>query len=237
MSLLFIHGGWGKLLAPAATQAMLASHHLPMVKLGWILAVVVELGGGLAILFGLFTRPVGLVLAIWCVATALIAHSNFRRSQSGDPFFEKHGDDGRVSLRRGVRRRRLESRRTVVAPRSLTAADPTVAALPAASAPHRLSAEPCTWPSSCLAIRHKIIEGTESQGRQAGGCGCETDEHRPVQLPSTVPPLNRALHPDGYPERRRVGASSDRGPRVRIRLPVGNQPHKYQLLMRKLISV
>ena len=77
MSLLFIHGGWGKLLAPAATQAMLASHHLPMVKLGWILAVVVELGGGLAILVGLFTRPVGLVLAIWCVATALIAHTHF----------------------------------------------------------------------------------------------------------------------------------------------------------------
>ena len=76
MSLLFIHGGWGKLLAPAATQAMLASHHLPMVKYGWMLAVVVELGGGLAILFGLFTRPVGLVLAIWCVATALIAHTN-----------------------------------------------------------------------------------------------------------------------------------------------------------------
>lgn len=77
MSVIFILAGWGKLLAPAATQAMLASHHLPMVQLGWILAVIVELGGGLAILFGLFTRPVGLVLAIWCVATALIAHSNF----------------------------------------------------------------------------------------------------------------------------------------------------------------
>ena len=76
MSLLFIHSGWGKLLAPAATQAMLASHHLPMVKYGWMLAVAVELGGGLALLFGLFTRPVGLVLAIWCVATALIAHTN-----------------------------------------------------------------------------------------------------------------------------------------------------------------
>jgi putative oxidoreductase len=77
MSLIFIHGGWGKLLAPGATQAMLASHHLPMEKFGWILAVVVELGGGLAILLGLFTRPIGLMLAIWCVATALIAHTNF----------------------------------------------------------------------------------------------------------------------------------------------------------------
>jgi putative oxidoreductase len=77
MSVLFIYAGWGKLLAPAATRAMLASHHLPMVKLGWILAVVVELGGGLAILVGLFTRPVALVLALWCVATALIAHTHF----------------------------------------------------------------------------------------------------------------------------------------------------------------
>ena len=77
LSLLFILGGWGKLLAPGATQAMLAGHHLPMVELGWVIAVVVELGGGLAILFGLFTRPVGLVLAIWCVVTALIAHTNF----------------------------------------------------------------------------------------------------------------------------------------------------------------
>jgi putative oxidoreductase len=77
MSVIFILAGWGKLLAPAATQAMLAHHNLPHVQLGWILAVVVELGGGLAILFGLFTRPVGLVLALWCVATALIAHTNF----------------------------------------------------------------------------------------------------------------------------------------------------------------
>jgi putative oxidoreductase len=97
MSVIFIHGGWGKLLAPGATQAMLASHHLPMVKFGWILAVAVELGGGLAILLGLFTRPIGLVLAIWCVATALIAHTNFCRPQSGDPFLEKQGNDRRIS--------------------------------------------------------------------------------------------------------------------------------------------
>jgi hypothetical protein len=72
------------------------------VKLGWILAVVVELGGVLAILLGLFTRPVGLVLAVWCLATRRVCAYKFRRSQSGDPFLEKHGDDGRVSLCRGL---------------------------------------------------------------------------------------------------------------------------------------
>jgi putative oxidoreductase len=88
LSLLFILGGWGKLMAPAATQAMLASHNLPMVQLGWVIAVVVELGGGLAILFGLFTRPIGLVLAIWCVVTALIAHTNFADRNMEVHFFK-----------------------------------------------------------------------------------------------------------------------------------------------------
>src|SRR5277367_200431 len=88
MSVIFILAGWGKLLAPAATPAMLAGHHLPMVQLGWILAVVVELGGGLALLFGLFTRPVGLVLAVWCVATALVAHTNLADRAQEINFFK-----------------------------------------------------------------------------------------------------------------------------------------------------
>jgi putative oxidoreductase len=91
MSLLFILGGWGKLMAPAATQAMLASHNLPMVEVAWVLAVVVELGGGLAILFGLLTRPVACVCALWCVATALIAHTNFADRNMEIHFFKNLG--------------------------------------------------------------------------------------------------------------------------------------------------
>jgi len=59
LSLLFLIGGTTKLLGPAATQAMFVKQGLPMVEAAWILPVVVELGGGLAMLFGLFTRPVG----------------------------------------------------------------------------------------------------------------------------------------------------------------------------------
>ncbi|HEY1799215.1 MAG TPA: DoxX family protein [Stellaceae bacterium] len=88
LCLLFILGGWGKLMGPAATQAMLAGHHLPMPGVGWVIAVIVELGGGLAILFGLFTRPVALVLAIWCVLTALIGHSNLADRNMEIHFFK-----------------------------------------------------------------------------------------------------------------------------------------------------
>ncbi len=77
MSGLFIAGGWTKLAGASATQAYFARYALPFPELAWAIAVAVELGGGLAILLGLFTRPVAIVLGLWCIATALIAHSNF----------------------------------------------------------------------------------------------------------------------------------------------------------------
>jgi putative oxidoreductase len=94
LSLLFILGGWGKMLGAAATQAMFAKQGLPMVEAAWVLAVVVELGGGLAILFGFFTRPIGLVMAIWCVATALIAHTNLAERAQEIQFFKNMGLTG-----------------------------------------------------------------------------------------------------------------------------------------------
>jgi putative oxidoreductase len=94
MSLLFILGGWGKLLGPAATQAMFVKQGLPMVEAAWVLAVIVELGGGLAILFGLVIRPVAVVCAIWCIVTALIAHTNFADRIQEINFFKNMGMAG-----------------------------------------------------------------------------------------------------------------------------------------------
>lgn len=94
MSLLFILGGWGKLLGPAATQAMFVKQGLPMVEAAWVLAVGVELGGGLAILFGLFIRPVAVICAIWCIATALIAHTNLADRIQEINFFKNMGMAG-----------------------------------------------------------------------------------------------------------------------------------------------
>jgi putative oxidoreductase len=94
ISLLFILGGWGKLTGAAATQAMFIKFNLPMPEAAWLLAVVVELGGGLAILFGLLTRPVAFICAIWCVATALIAHTNFADRVQEINFFKNMGMTG-----------------------------------------------------------------------------------------------------------------------------------------------
>jgi putative oxidoreductase len=49
--------------------------HVPSVLLPLVIAL--EIGGGLAILLGLFTRVASVLLAGFCVIAAAIFHSNF----------------------------------------------------------------------------------------------------------------------------------------------------------------
>ena len=76
MSAIFIASGFGKLQNIAGTEGYIASHGLPMPTLAAWVAVAIELGVGLALLTGLFSRAAGAVLAVWCVVTALIFHNN-----------------------------------------------------------------------------------------------------------------------------------------------------------------
>jgi putative oxidoreductase len=77
LSVLFVWGGWGKLTAASATMALIAKSGLPVPEVAYAVAVFIELGVGLALLVGLFTRLSGLVLAAWCIITAVQFHSNF----------------------------------------------------------------------------------------------------------------------------------------------------------------
>ena len=77
LSVIFILGGWGKLMSAEATQAYIAKANLPMPQAAWAVAVFVELGLGVALLTGLFTRAAAAVLAAWCIVTALIYHADF----------------------------------------------------------------------------------------------------------------------------------------------------------------
>ncbi|MEA2726496.1 MAG: putative oxidoreductase [Acetobacteraceae bacterium] len=77
ISAIFVISGYGKLADPGAAAAMMSSEGAPLPYVSMIVAIVIELGGGLLILLGLFTRPVAVALGIWCIATAVVAHANW----------------------------------------------------------------------------------------------------------------------------------------------------------------
>jgi putative oxidoreductase len=74
LSVIFLLSGWGKLFAAAGTIGYIAAHGLPLPTVAYAVAVIVELGGGILLLVGLLTRPVALVLALFCLVTAFAFH-------------------------------------------------------------------------------------------------------------------------------------------------------------------
>ena len=74
LAILFILAGVGKLGDPAGTQGYIASVGLPLPVLAYIVALVVEIGGGVLLLVGYRARLTAVVLAIFTVATAVFFH-------------------------------------------------------------------------------------------------------------------------------------------------------------------
>jgi putative oxidoreductase len=74
MSAIFIHGGIMKALAPAATMGYFGKIGLPMVGAAYALTLAVEIGVGILFLVGFKARVTSLILAVWCIATAMVAH-------------------------------------------------------------------------------------------------------------------------------------------------------------------
>lgn len=74
MALLFLPEGIGKISHFAATVGYIAGAGLPWPPLGALLAIALEVGGSLALLAGFQTRWMALLLAAFCLATALSFH-------------------------------------------------------------------------------------------------------------------------------------------------------------------
>jgi putative oxidoreductase len=74
MSVVFIYFGITKLLAPAATMGYFGKLGLPMPGAAYALTLVVEIGVGILFLVGFKARLTALILAAWCIATAIVAH-------------------------------------------------------------------------------------------------------------------------------------------------------------------
>jgi putative oxidoreductase len=75
LAAIFLHDGWFKLVAYQAALAYMAAYGVPGELLP--LAIAVELGCAILIVFGLWTRAAAVMLAGFCVATAVLFHTKF----------------------------------------------------------------------------------------------------------------------------------------------------------------
>ena len=73
----FIMSGLGKLMAHDATVGYIGSVGLPLPQLAWVIALLVEIGGGALLVGGFRARLVALVMALFALATAISFHRNF----------------------------------------------------------------------------------------------------------------------------------------------------------------
>ncbi|CAB3769305.1 DoxX family protein [Paraburkholderia solisilvae] len=74
MMVLFVVFGWSKLTGFSAAEAYMATTGAPVPAVAATIAVVMELGVGIALAVGVFTRPLALLLALYTLGTALIGH-------------------------------------------------------------------------------------------------------------------------------------------------------------------
>ena len=73
----FLMSGLAKLGAYSGTVGYITAAGLPMPPLAFIVAVAIEVGGGLMLLSGYRVRPASLVMAVFCLVAAFYFHSNF----------------------------------------------------------------------------------------------------------------------------------------------------------------
>jgi putative oxidoreductase len=76
MAVMFLLSGLGKVAAPAATIAWIASTGLPMPQVAYAASIVIEIGGGLLLVLGWQIKPLAALLSLFAIATAFIFHRN-----------------------------------------------------------------------------------------------------------------------------------------------------------------
>lgn len=74
MSALFLIAGIRKILAFKATVGYFAAIGLPFSEVVTALVILIEAGGGIALILGWRLKPLALGLAIYTVATAFVGH-------------------------------------------------------------------------------------------------------------------------------------------------------------------
>lgn len=86
LSLIFIISGWGKLVGYAGTQQYMEAVGIPGALLPLVIAL--ELGGGLAILTGAFTRWIALAFVVFSLASAALFHADLGDAAQATNFWK-----------------------------------------------------------------------------------------------------------------------------------------------------
>jgi putative oxidoreductase len=71
---LFLFSAVEKLATPITTIALIRSAGLPLAQLGFLIALVFEIGGGMLLIAGYRTRLTASLLALYAILTALFFH-------------------------------------------------------------------------------------------------------------------------------------------------------------------
>jgi putative oxidoreductase len=74
LSVLFLWSGVMKLLGYSAFVAYLQAKGVPFVQIAAPIATAIEVVGGIMLVVGLLIRPLGLVMAVYTLATAVLGH-------------------------------------------------------------------------------------------------------------------------------------------------------------------
>ena len=74
MSIMFITSGFGKLVGFAGTVGHIAEKGVPLPEIAAVIAILIELGGGIAVLFGWKTRWVALAYVVFLIVITPIFH-------------------------------------------------------------------------------------------------------------------------------------------------------------------
>lgn len=75
LALLFLPAGISKIAGFAGTAAYIGSKGLPLPELGAMIAIIVEVGGGLALIAGFKTRMAALALAVFTLVATFVFHN------------------------------------------------------------------------------------------------------------------------------------------------------------------
>lgn len=77
IAILFVAAGLGKIANPSGTLQYIAMGGLPLPVAAYVVAVLIEVGGGILFLLGWQTRLMGGLLALFSLVTALVFHTHF----------------------------------------------------------------------------------------------------------------------------------------------------------------